>query len=517
MELLVRQLLPILRDGGTDGVYLALPTPHGREVELHFYRFPPNQEPTLIGRLDWEEAPLWEPPPPGSSAALLRLSAAAGEWLAREMGPAPGGRRLSVLPLSLGGFHLAFALTPGPEPAHPFFPLLLNLHHRITALFSVERLQQLEHPHQLAQAFFEALCRLLMPPAYKTPGQPVWVPFCRRLYAAPASYEYTLALGDTTGQLKACPAEQWQQAMLQEEVENLYRQVREKWELCNRPELLAASRIERLAREIESTRSVMDSLADSQQRQLQELASLKRLAEQLAAPGAASSFEFYRGTDKWSVRFDGKPVKMKNRYTLGLLYIHQLLLNPGKEIHCHQLYLRSGKDLKQAPRAWREIQALLGKKARLDDEQSWLDGIARVERHLGGASVEVAINLLGYLVFLSEQLYRNHTTRANLARLAEYRRRLKTKRLEAEPGQLDDRFYKKDLTLQGALYQETNWETEHRRMYQNVTKAIHRTINTLSSPEAVAFFRQTLSIGVRCAYFPEKAEIAPPNWKLWMD
>ncbi|MCB9298864.1 MAG: hypothetical protein H6559_37960 [Lewinellaceae bacterium] len=38
---------------------------------------------------------------------------------------------------------------------------------------------------------------------------------------------------------------------------------------------------------------------------------------------------------------------------------------------------------------------IAGQKVQEDDEQSWLDGIARVERHLGGASVEVVINLLG--------------------------------------------------------------------------------------------------------------------------
>ena len=107
--------------------------------------------------------------------------------------------------------------------------------------------------------------------------------------------------------------------------------------------------------------------------------------------------------------------------------------------------------------------------------------------------------------------------RTNLAKLAESRSRLKAKRLEAEPGQLDERFYKKDLTLRSALYKESSREKEHRRMYQNVTKAIHRTIKTMSLPEARTFFQQTLSIGMRCCYLPEKASIDLPNWKFWMD
>ena len=515
MELLARYLWPMFQGIhlDTDKTYLALPCLQGRELQCHFYELPQQRAPLLIGQANWEETPLWEE----AKLPTLELSVAAKAWLAQKSGASASHRRLSILPLSLGGFSQAFVLTPAPTPGQPFSTLLLSLHKRLSAQFTAGRLQQLDHPHQFTQAFFESLCQLLMPAAYKSPGQSVWVPFCRQLYPTPANYEYVLDFGASTGALKACSTGNRQNEHLQEEIESLYRDLYEKWELCNRKELLVANRIQRLSDELEANRSVLNSLMASQQNQLQELGSLKRLAEQLSAPGAASSFEFFQGTDRWTIRFDGKPVKMGNRYTLGLIYIHQLLMNPGKEIHCHQLYLRSGKDLRQSSTIWQEIEGQFGKKALADDEKSWLDSIARIEARLKGASLEIALPLLEYRVFLAEQLYRTHASRANLANLAESRSRLKAKRLEAEPGQLDERFYKKDLTLRSALYKESGREKEHRRMYQNVTKAIHRTIKTMSLPEARTFFQQTLSIGMRCCYLPEKAGIEPPNWKFWMD
>ncbi|HMQ86639.1 MAG TPA: hypothetical protein PKB07_03555 [Flavilitoribacter sp.] len=462
----------------------------------------------------------WDAAPPVMDGAVPARTLA---WLNDRLDQ-PFTAGAHAHPLEAWGFRAGFVLTDdsannfSPPAAEGLAAALLNEQfYRIQSAFSVSKLNSLKNDLQLTQAFLEAFCQTFLPESYKSSAAGLWVPYCKPLFQGVSLEERELQLGQHAVFFKAALSDGMEAGWLKTQTEELFGAILEKWELCRRPEQLAAGRLDEILTEVKNSRQLLEAQQTSLETAWQNLGELRALSHRWSSPGASVDFEFYRGTESWSIRFEGELVKMANQYTMGLIYIHQLLLNPGTEISCHQLYLRSKNDLNQSAPLWRELSDTYGKNTHPDDEKSWLETIKRIEPHLRNAKPEAAVELQEYLVFAAEQLYRINSSQRNFNLMTDARRQLKVRKLELEPGQSDERFYKKGMTLSGVLYSGREDSRDNRKIYQNVTKAINRTIKTMSNTRIVEFFQKTLSVGQHNIYDPAKWDGEEPMWKLWAD
>ncbi|MDZ4706102.1 MAG: hypothetical protein SH848_19395 [Saprospiraceae bacterium] len=505
---------------------LALPVRKNRELHLRVYELKSANRPIYIGQMNWPEKADWQDGVGGLNARMipdeymlgwLNGHSSLNKWRALET---------LMIPLSVCGFHLAFAFIGGRErlpekEIHHIVPLLALsfLCRGLSERFTIQSLQEVDPVHRLAGFFFEELCQLLLPALCKSPDALLWTPYAQELYPPQIETgDYQINLGSMPVYLRTQIAPEWQIGLFAENIEHCYRQIFQTWELCHRKDQLFANKMQLLIRSAESDRQLLQQWLEKSTLRHQEIVDMKRIAEQLVSPGGHSEFEFFRGTQSWNLRFEGEMIKMeKGGNVLGLIYMHQLMMRPQKEIHCRQLYLRSPKDVEKAFPITQEFSELKGKKLFPTDEQGLVKSIKCIEDSLADADPEVVLELQEYILAVAEQLYHINPSRTNFDRLIHYRDHLKKNRLVLSSDQENTTFYESVRILKGVLRRYSEKDKEAQKIYQNVTKAIKRSIGTMSHQKAKAFFTKTITLGSLCCYDPEKADIPAPSWRFWME
>lgn len=231
-------------------------------------------------------------------------------------------------------------------------------------------------------------------------------------------------------------------------------------------------------------------------------------------------YSFYKGSSDWVIYFDNKIVRLSRKLNKGLGYIHKLLTNPDKSFYPNELELSykrptdRGKFIEIA-QDWSVNVSSIFQSHKAGSEAELLKSLQNIQEEKPDVydPIKDHIQFWSYVLYLSDELLSLVSKRTYIDLHQTARQELEDKIIELQRGNNDKHFIRKILSESKIIKKAEDFQETKRKVYQRVTKAMKDAIKSMDSVDIQQYFSETLIVGNKSIYKPEKSTILI-EWKL---